>query len=318
MTTQVEMTQQVAISKIHTPEIIITATPKWLLNSIVDTAKKEKDNTVQEPIIVIKKGIKYFIIDKFELYEAALITKQKTIKISILNSVYDPLVAHIIATSHAKINPIRKIRAIRSMLEGSVANDLLAKTLRLDSYYSMLLGVYFTAKIESMLEKIIDHAISIGIANTEPLFKFFKTIKDSKNPSQIIENIYPQFEGCNKSNFFWSTVIAEIMDEPKEKKIGKDLPHDQKFDCKCGISYLISDGNKAEIMLEHDDYIQIMSVNGDISHPVNYFPEQLSKYIGSQQPVSFKFASLEDAVKKFKGKKFKVIVLADRDAINRD
>lgn len=314
--TQLEMIQQVSMSKIHTPEIVITATPKWLLNSIVDTAKKEKDNAVQDPITVIKKGTKYFIIDKFELYEAALMTKQKTIKISISNSTHNPLVAHIIATSHAKINPIRKIRAIRSMLEGSGANDLLAKTLRLDSYYSMLLGVYFTAKIELMLEKIIDHAISIGIANTEPLFKFFKTIKDSKNPSQIIENIYPLFEGCNKNNFFWSTVIAEIVDEPKEKKLGKDLPHDRKFECKCGINYLITDGNTAEIMLERDNFIQIMSVEGDVSRPVNYFPEQLSKYIGNpQQPVSFKFQSLDDAAKKFKGKKFKIIILANRDDI---
>ena len=109
---------------------------------------------MQDSITVIKKGSKYFIIDKFELHEAALLLKQKTIKISISDSTYDPLVAHIIATSHAKINPIRKIRAIKSMLEVSNSNDLLAKTLRLDAYYSNLLGIRFaTPKIESMLEK---------------------------------------------------------------------------------------------------------------------------------------------------------------------
>ena len=71
------------------------------------------------------------------------------------------------------------------------------------------------------------------------------------------------------------------MDEPKPKKIGKDLPHDRKFECKCGINYLITNNNKAEIMLERDNFIQRMSVEGDVSHPVNYFPEQLSKYIGN-------------------------------------
>ena len=38
---QIEI-QKVSMSKIHTPEIVITTTPKWLLNSIVDTAKKTK------------------------------------------------------------------------------------------------------------------------------------------------------------------------------------------------------------------------------------------------------------------------------------
>jgi len=32
-------TQSIPINKIHTPEIIITHTPKWLLDSIIDTAK---------------------------------------------------------------------------------------------------------------------------------------------------------------------------------------------------------------------------------------------------------------------------------------
>lgn len=308
-------TQCIPINKIHTPEIIITHTPKWLLDSIIDMAKKY-DNNIQEPIIVIKDGSKYCIIDKFELYEAALSIKQKTIRISISHSKYTPLVAHIIATSKAKINPIRKIRAIRLMLADYNANDLLAKTLRLDAYYSLLLGISYTSKIESMLEKILDHAISIGITNTEPQIKFFEIIAASKHPVQIIQNIYLLLAGCNKSNFLWSTIIAEITDEPK-KKIGQNLPHDRDFKCTCGIHYLIRDNNKAEIMLETKKYLQIMSAEGDVSHPINYIPEKLSKYIGSPEaPASFRFTSLDDAAKKFKGQQFKVIVLANREEIN--
>jgi len=309
-------TQSISINKIHTPEIIITHTPKWLLDSIIDTAKKY-DNEVQDPITVIKKGSKYFIIDKFELYEAALSIKQKTIRISISNSKYDPLVAHIIATSKAKINPIRKVRAIRSMLVDTNTNDLLAKTLRLDAYYSLLLGISLKPKIELMLEKILDHAISIGIANTKPQIKFFEVIAASEHPAQIIENIYPEFPGCNKSNFLWSIILAEMADEPKTKKIGKDLPHQRDFKCECGIRYLIQDNNKAEIMLETEKFLQIMSAKGDVTHTINYIPEKLSRYIGSpEQPASFKFSSLDDAAKKFKGKQFKVIVLANREEIN--
>ena len=301
---------------IHTPEIIITHTPKWLLNSIIDTSKKH-DNEIQDPITVIRKGHKYFIIDKFEHYEAALFIKQKTIRIFISNSKHEPLVAHIIATSKAKINPIRKIRAIRSMLVDSNANDLLAKTLRLDAYYSLLLGISFKSNIESRLEKILDHAISIGIANTEPQIKFFEIVAASEHPLEIINDVYHVMAGCNKSNFFWSTIIAGMVDEPKKKKLGKDLPSDQDFKCRCGIHYLIRDNNKAEIMLETDEFLQIMSTEGNVTHPINYIPEKLSKHIGSpEQPASFKFSSLDDAAKKFKGKQFKVIVLANREEIN--
>jgi len=203
------------------------------------------------------------------------------------------------------------------MLVDSNTNDLLAKTLRLDAYYSLLLGISFKPKIESRLEKILDHAISIGIANTEPQIKFFEIIAASEHPVQIIENIYPQFAGCNKSNFLWSIIIAEMADEPKKKKIGKDLPRERDFKCECGIRYLIRDNNKAEIMLETEKFLQIMSTEGDVTHSINYIPEKLSKHIGSpEQPASFKFSSLDEAAKKFKGKQFKVILLANREEIN--
>ena len=309
-------TQSVLISKIHTPEIIITHTPKWLLNSIIETAKKH-DNEIRDPITVIKKGPKYFIIDKFELYEAALSTKQKTIRISISNSNYEPLVAHIIATSKAKINPIRKVRAIRLMLVDSDPNELLAKTLRLGSYYSLLLGISFTSKIESKLEKTLDYAISIGIANTEPQIRFFEIVAASAHPLQIIENIYPQLAGCDKSNFLWSTVIAEMADEPKKKKLGKDLPRDRQFDCKCGQKYLISDNNKAEIMLESNEFLHIMSTDGDITHPINYIPDKLTEHIGTPDQLAFfKFSSLEDAVKKFSKTAIPIIIIANKETIN--
>jgi|APSaa5957512535_1039671.scaffolds.fasta_scaffold08636_2 hypothetical protein len=308
-------TLDVSIRKINTPGIIITHTPKWLLDSILESANKH-GSQVQDPITVIKKGTKYFIIDKFEFYEAALQTKQKTIRVLVSDSTYDPLVAHIIATSKAKINPIRKIRAIKSMFMDSDPNDLLAKTLRLDSYYSLLLGISFTRQIESKLEEILDYAISIGIANTEPPIKFFEIVAAASSPLQIIQNIHEHFSTCNKSSFFWSTVLAEIATETK-KKVGKDLPKDRQFDCGCGKKYLISDNNKAEIILESDEFLHKMSTEGDISHPINYLSEKYTKHIGTPDNLSvFKFTSLEVAAKKFPKTSIPVIVIVNKETIN--
>jgi|APSaa5957512535_1039671.scaffolds.fasta_scaffold06227_5 hypothetical protein len=301
--------QLVPLTSVSLPSIVITYTPKWLLDAHIEETKNNK-NCIPESIPVVVSGDTYVVTDKFDWFETAVSLKLDSIPIIILNSAYSPLLIHIKNTEKARVNPIRKARAIISITNDMPQAKSSFNVLNLSPYYSTLIGKYkMDSKAAKKLEELIDTAISLGVVANEPPLKFFEqyfTIDDYENAIGVL-SVY--LTSAHKSNFLWlPEMLASKTSSPSERNLDKKAPSIEKFDCECGKKYVVDSGNVSAISEEIEGFSIARSTE---SEPQIILSSELLSYLGlpdGDVPVVMQFASGTSLAKKLSDLKQRFVV----------
>ena len=303
----------IQLSDVVIPSTVITETAKNELSFISESLNKKSELFF---VTVILQDKKYNLVDRYDVYLAAIQSKIKEIPALIISSKHDCMQSHFQITMKSVLNPVKIINSMRPYVE-EFGLDYTVKKLHLHSDFAQMYQLGLDQKILDSLNGMISSLCAMGVRTSVPLTLFIFTSKiDKKQRPIFISSLYNVVKKSDR-HFRWphNTYLRklEMGDDitPKKTPEKKLQVPEIEFCCQtCDTQYVVSDGtvHKRD---ESQEGLVIQHKND--SAPRILIPSELVEHLGvtAKRPpkiISSTDIDYQEILSYLKGKKFVIIL----------
>ena len=310
----------IPIHDIVIPQTIITETAKSEL-SFISESLLNKSELFFVTVTQDKKYKKYTLVDRYDVYLAAVTSKLKEISAVIVVPESDCTETHFQITMKSVMNPVKIINSIRPYVEKYGLDDTVQK-LHLHSDFAQMYRLDLGQDILDQLDGMITNLNDTGVRTSVPLTLFIFVSKvEPERQSDFIKSLYGIVNKPDR-HFRWphNTFLRRLESGSDDNDILKKIPEkklrtpDIDFCCeKCDTEYVVSDG--AVKKKDESDGMMIYHTN-DSAIPRILIPVELVEHLGvtlKKPPKIISSANLDASkiIAHLKGKKF-IIILGEK------
>jgi len=304
-------TKCVDISLVSLPEMVVTKTPNSVINYL---GKTIKNGIIPDPAIIVLKDSQFVLVDRIDVYEAALKNNLKKLNVVVIPTNTSPLITHLLHTVRGVVNPIKKVNALQNQSMHETVRELL----QMDKYYVKLMSMSIPEKTEKILEALIDELIAVGIT-VPPTLKFLRTLLDHSIEEQkkILKILGDTSTSFSVDTFSWpdkATLLYMLYPENRIRQaVGHKLPHSTPFKCPgCDKDFNYT-SKGVEVLVDKGDY-QLSEVLGEKS--ITLKPGDIQNLIEDpSKEMNIHVLNVDDISKLSMDKKIPVIILFDNHRI---
>jgi len=284
---------QIQLSDIVIPTTIITETSEIHLSFISESLKTQSELFF---VTVIQQDNKYTLVDRYDVYLAAIKSKIKEISAVIISSKLDCTKTHFQITVKSVMNPVKIINSMKPYVE-EYGLDETIKKLHLTSDFTQMYKLGLDQKILDDLDYMISSLCNSGVRTAVPLtlFTFISQI-EKKQQSTFIKSLGNMVDQSDR-HFRWphNTFLRklEMGNDTDVKKIPEKKLHisELEFNCqKCDTLYVVHDG----IVNKKDESEDMVIHHKNDSTPRILIPSELVEHLGVTQKKPPKIISSAD------------------------
>ena len=310
----------IPISDIVIPDVIVTETSK---NQVSFISESLNDKSELFFVTVLKNNTsnnntsKYILVDRYDVYLAAVSSKIKEISAVIISSESDCTKTHLQITVKSVINPIKIINSMRPYVE-EYGLDEAINMLHLGTDFAQMYKLELSQGILDKLDGMVSDLSDCGVRSAVPLtlFTFISQLEEKQQLALIksLKNMTTKPD----SNFRWShnTYLRKLEMGNNNGVVGKKIPEkkiptpDIDFCCqKCDTKYVFSEG-----ILYDEKKLKDMNIrHKNDSTPRILIPTELVEHLGvtAKNPpkiISSADIDVEKIAAQLNGRKFVIIV----------
>ena len=303
----------IPIYDIVIPKTLVTEISKYDLSFISESLKVESELFF---VTVVKKDNRYVLVDRYDVYLAALSSKIQNIS-AVIVSDSDCTSTHFQITVKSVMNPVKIINSMTPYVK-KYGLDKTVKKLHLNSEFVQIYKLGISQTILGELNKMISRLCDSGVRSAVPLtlFVFIAKIEKARQPILIL-SLRKMVKGSNR-HFRWphNTFLKKLeMGECDSTK--KEIPEkklkipETKFCCsKCDTNYVVSEDGT---IYEKNELENITIHNKIDSTPRILIPTELVEHLGitAKKPPKYITStdiSVKEIEQQLKGRKFIIMI----------
>ena len=227
-------------------------------------------------IVVENKG-KYTLVDRYDVYLAAVSKGRKIINCVVLQN-YDSFSSHMMLSLKPLPNPVTVLRLIKPYVE-EYGIEQVTKMFHLNMMYAKIYPNYPPPNVLKIFERLIQIAHTNDAQTIVPI-RLFEIIHDAtpKDAEMImvkLEDLINTF----KSKFRWPTkeVLTNLyLEEPKIKKERPAINDVREYECEQCKAQIVITPNHVGLKEEKEGLIMI---TGDDKSEPHYVPDKYKKHL---------------------------------------
>ena len=303
----------IPLSDIVIPDTLITETSKSELSFISESLKAKSELFF---VTLLKQDEKYVLVDRYDVYLAAIESGIKEIFAVIIQSKSDNVKSHFQITVKSVMNPVKIINSMRSYVE-TFGLDETVKKLHLNSDFAQMYKLEIDQDVLYILNDMISELYTSGVRTAVPLTLFTFISHLEKNQQLIfVKSLGHMVKESNRyfrwpHNKFLKKLEMGNNDDVKKIPEKKLKVPDVNFCCdNCQTEYVVIEGvvNKKE---EYND--MIIHHKSDNSTPRITIPAELVTHLGvtTKNPpkiISSTDIDINKIPSKLNGRKFIILI----------
>ncbi len=304
---------EISISDVIIPPDLIVTTGKKELAFISESLEIKSELFF---VIVIPRDGKYVLVDRHDVYLAALQCKARKISALILPNNGDCTVTHFQITLKSILNPIRIIYSMRPYVE-EFGLEQTMKKLHLHSDFGVIYQLNIEKKILDGLNRVVCLLCDMGARTTPPKSMFIFISKVEQQKQLALVKSLEELAKTSSRNFRWPHNVylrtLEMGDELPKKTPKQKLPVKEiDFCCKkCDTKYVVSDGAVQEIDESAPKGLEVRHESE--SSPRIMIPNDMVEHLGVSvknppKIISSKNVTVNDLASYIQDKKFVLIL----------
>lgn len=304
----------IPISDVLIPSTILTETAKNELSFISESLNEKSELFF---VTVIPYDKKYTLVDRYDVYLAAIQSKIKEIPALIISSKHDSMQSHFQITMKSVLNPVKIINSMKPYVKKFGLDDTVKK-LHLHSDFAQMYQLGLDQETLDSLNDMITALCNMGARTSVPLTLFIFTSKvEKKLQSMFVKSLYNMVKKSDR-HFRWphNTYLRKLEmgdDDITSKKTPEKKLQIPEIDfcCQtCDTQYIVSDGTVHKVD-ESQKGIEIRHKND--STPRILIPSEIVEYLGvtAKKPpkiISSSDVNEQEVLSYLKGKKFVIIL----------